>query len=211
MRTRMLTPPPADNRPRVPARNARVRAAVSARAARPPVASRAVAAGTSLAEEGQLEFPALPPHRGGRLEPACIAWRLSGAAGAPVVSGLGGISAHRRVYDTVDPSRGWWSALAGPGLPLDTIRFRVLYLDWLSGNGGGTGTLARRDDFTPIDTCDQARALLPEPPVYRYLGGLQATLPLARHHSEYAKGPGEPGAFPFLADQARFPGRLRAR
>jgi homoserine O-acetyltransferase/O-succinyltransferase len=124
-----------------------------ATAARPPVELRSDF-------EGELQLAALPLHRGGQLEHACVAWRLAGAADAPVIAALGGISAHRRVYDTVDPGRGWWSTLVGPGLPLDTRRFRVLGIDWLGGDGASTGALACRDTLTPIDARDQARALL---------------------------------------------------
>lgn len=131
-----------------------------AAAARPPVELRLVSAGNAVADEGELQLASLPLHRGGRLEPARIAWRLAGSAGGPVVAALGGISAHRRVYDTADPRGGWWSTLVGPGLPLDANRFRILGIDWLGGDGGSTSALACWDDITPIDARDQARALL---------------------------------------------------
>lgn len=128
-------------------------------AVKPLVESLSDIAGTALVDSGELQLAALPLHRGGRLEPVRVAWRLAGAAGAPVVAALGGISAHRRVYDTADPRRGWWPALVGPGLPLDTNRFRVLAIDWLGGDGGSTGAREDWDDLTPIDARDQARAL----------------------------------------------------
>ena len=130
-----------------------------ATAVKPPVAPFLVAASTPVAEQGELPLAALPLHRGGTLKPATVAWRLAGAAGAPIVGALGGISAHRHVYDTIDPRRGWWSSLVGPGLPLDTDRFRVLGINWLGGSGASTGARSG-NDITPIDSRDQARALL---------------------------------------------------
>ncbi|MGH8244048.1 MAG: alpha/beta fold hydrolase, partial [Steroidobacteraceae bacterium] len=102
----------------------------------------------------------MPLHRGGCIQPARIAWRLAGPARAPVVAALGGISAHRHVYDSADAQLGWWQAAAGPGHPLDTNRFRVLGIDWLGGNGGNTGARSCWDEITPIDARDQASALL---------------------------------------------------
>jgi homoserine O-acetyltransferase len=89
-----------------------------------------------------------------------VGWRLAGAAGAPVVAALGGISAHRRVYDTASPRLGWWSSLVGPGLPLDTRRFRVLGIDWLGGSGESSSSGLGCNPLTSIDSRDQARALL---------------------------------------------------
>lgn len=127
---------------------------------KPRVARCPASAATPAAQHGEFQLAALPLHRGGTLEPATIAWRLAGAAGAPIVAALGGISAHRHVYDTIDPRRGWWSSLVGPGLPLDTDRFRVLGIDWLGGSGASTGTRSGWYDVTPIDSRDQARGLL---------------------------------------------------
>jgi hypothetical protein len=46
-------------------------------------------------------------HHGGSLDQPSLAWRLAGKAGAaPVVLALGGISAHRRVFDTEQPRAG---------------------------------------------------------------------------------------------------------
>ena len=109
-----------------------------------------------VADEGQLGVPSLPLHRGGALAPATIAWRLAGAAHAPVVAALGGISANRHVFDIAEPTRGWWSTLVGPGKPLDTDRFRVLGIDWLGGSSASSGPVGT----APIDSHDQARALL---------------------------------------------------
>lgn len=114
----------------------------------------------TIPEEGQVDLAALPLHHGGRLAPVTITWRLAGAAGAPVVAALGGISAHRCPFDEDDARLGWWSTLVGPGLPLDTTRFRVLGIDYLGGSTGSTGPRAGQNDTSPIASHDQARALL---------------------------------------------------
>lgn len=111
-------------------------------------------------EQGLLQLPALALHHGGRLAGVTIAWRLAGAAGTPVVAALGGISANRTVFDAAVPEQGWWRELVGPGLPLDSTRFRVLGLDWLGGSGETTGPHPGQTDFPSIDTRDQATALL---------------------------------------------------
>jgi homoserine O-acetyltransferase len=121
---------------------------------------RADCADFAATDEGRLRLPELPLHHGSRLAPVTIAWRLSGAPGAPVVAALGGISAHRCVFDFDGSQRGWWSDIVGPGLPLDTTRYRVLGIDWLGGSGASTGPREGQADFPPIDSRDQAAALL---------------------------------------------------
>lgn len=70
----------------------------------------------------------------------------TGPVDAPVVIVAGGISANRHVAgNEADP--GWWQAQCGPGLAIDTDRFRVLAIDWL----GADGSLD-----APIDSADQA-------------------------------------------------------
>src|SRR5579885_762838 len=83
----------------------------------------------------------LPLFFGGELFPVQIAWRLEGAAHAPVVLVLGGISAGRYVVATTDPlaSAGWWKNVMGPGLALDTHRYQVLGIDFIGGSGSSTG------------------------------------------------------------------------
>ncbi len=110
--------------------------------------------------EGVLELASgFALHHGGRLDGARVGWRLEGAAGAPVVAALGGISAHRRVFCTDDRRAGWWPELAGPGLPLDSSRFRVLGIDFLGGSGSTTGPLPGQLDFPAVDARDQARLI----------------------------------------------------
>jgi len=95
---------------------------------------------------------------GGSLDQPCLAWRLAGSADAPVVAALGGISAHRRVFDADQPRAGWWSAIAGPGRALDSTRVRVLGIDWLGGSGESTGP-ASGGVFPSLSSHDQAQAL----------------------------------------------------
>ena len=96
---------------------------------------------------------------GGLLESLHVAWRLEGAPGTPVVVALGGISAHRRIFSLDDPRAGWWPDLAGPGLPLDASRFRLLGFDYLGGSGHTTGPGEGQTGFPPVSSYDQAEVL----------------------------------------------------
>jgi homoserine O-acetyltransferase len=96
---------------------------------------------------------------GGSIEDLRVAWRLEGAPGAPVVAAMGGISAHRRIFDAEAPREGWWSELAGPGRPLDSDRFRLLGFDFLGGSGQTTGPTAGEPVFPSISSSDQAALL----------------------------------------------------
>ena len=111
------------------------------------------------ASQGVLEWADhWPLHHGGSLEHPRLAWRLEGPALAPVVLALGGISAHRRVFDAETPRAGWWSELAGSGAPLDSRRVRVLGIDYLGGSGESSGPVAG-GVFPSISSYDQAEAL----------------------------------------------------
>ena len=120
-------------------------------------------------EEGVLEIAGdFALHHGGRLPHLRLAWRLVGAAHAPVVCALGGISAHRRVCLTEDPGAGWWSEVVGPQLALDTNRFRALSFDYLGGSGDSTGPRSQDSssdggagaaEFPAVSSYDQAEAL----------------------------------------------------
>ena len=72
---------------------------------------------------------------------------LVGAPDAPLVVVLGGISATRHVTG----DSGWWSAIAGDGLAIDTRRFRVLGVDFLDAGRDATGRPRRI-----VTTHDQA-------------------------------------------------------
>ena len=111
------------------------------------------------AREGILDVPGeVSLYHGGKLTAVRIAWRLTGPAHAPVVCALGGISANRQVCLGEDARRGWWSDIAGPGLPLDAERFRILSLDYLGGSGDTTGPEAVAA-FPSISSYDQAEIL----------------------------------------------------
>jgi homoserine O-acetyltransferase len=115
---------------------------------------------TFQVREGTLAVPGeFKLHFGGSLESASIAWRLAGPANAPVVVALGGISASRRVWLPDEPRGGWWHEVVGPGLALDTQRFRVLSFDYLGASADSTGP---RDGaaFPTISAYDQAEVLL---------------------------------------------------
>jgi homoserine O-acetyltransferase len=127
-----------------------------------PQSVEAAASGANhpLVREGVLAVPGeLKLHFGGTLQSVSIAWRLAGAAGAPVVVALGGISASRRVWLPDVPRGGWWHEVVGPGLALDTQRFRVLSFDYLGASADSTGP---RDgaEFPSVSAYDQAEMLL---------------------------------------------------
>ena len=79
-----------------------------------------------------------------------VRYEIVGPRGAPVVAVLGGISASRHVTSSVsDPSPGWWEDVVGRGRAIDTDRFRVLGIDYIT-----PGT-----ESEPVTTNDQADAL----------------------------------------------------
>lgn len=124
------------------------------------LAAVAAAASRHVVREGILEVPGqVSLHHGGRLAGAHIAWRLAGAANAPVVVALGGISAHRRVFATDDMTAGWWHEIVGPGRALDADRVRVLSFDYLGGSGESTGPRAG-ESFPSVSSYDQADMLV---------------------------------------------------
>ncbi len=109
--------------------------------------------------EGVWQWPGrFPLHHGGSLEPTRIGWRLDGAPGAPVVLALGGISAHRRVFDLHAAREGWWPGLAGPGRGIDSTRLQVLGIDYLGASGQSTGPTAG-GEFPSLSSYDQAEAV----------------------------------------------------
>jgi homoserine O-acetyltransferase len=111
------------------------------------------------ATQGVLEWnSAFALQHGGHIERTRLGWRLEGPAEAPVVLALGGISAHRRIFDLEQPRSGWWSELAGPGAPLDSTRVRVLGIDYLGASGESSGPVPGAS-FPSISSYDQAEAL----------------------------------------------------
>ena len=117
-----------------------------------------------VVREGILDVPGeVSLYHGGRLTGIRVAWRLVGPANAPVVCALGGISANRRVFDSEEPRKGWWSEVVGPGQALDAERFRVLSFDYLGGSAETTGCPHVGDQspaFPNISTYDQAELLV---------------------------------------------------
>lgn len=109
--------------------------------------------------EGVLHLPdPFPLYHGGELRGACLAWRLTGAPGLPVVAALGGISAHRQVFDGAEERRGWWHEVVGPGRSLDTRRCRILGIDFLGGSGASTRPASGAEPPS-LSSFDQAVAL----------------------------------------------------
>jgi homoserine O-acetyltransferase len=126
------------------------------------ISSGGAGAGCSLPIEGVLPSgEPLKLHHGGTIESPAIGWRMTGATIKPVVLALGGISAHRRVFETGEEQSGsgWWSEIVGPGRALDTDRFRILSFDYLGGSGETSGPNAK-EPFPAISTYDQAEVLL---------------------------------------------------
>ena len=123
--------------------------------ARPRAPDQAIAP----VQEGILYLPAsFRLHHGGQLDAARLAWRLAGDRRLPIVVVLGGISAHRRVFDAAEPHAGWWRGVAGLGRPLDTEQCCVLGIDYLGGFGDSAKPAPGPVSHS-VSTYDQANAL----------------------------------------------------
>ncbi len=103
-----------------------------------------------------LELAPFTLHYGDALPDARIAYRLIGHEHGPLVAVLGGISAHRIVCGS--PPEHWWPEMVGPGLGIDTRRYRVLGIDYIGGRGQSS-TPADGASFPSISCYDQAKAL----------------------------------------------------
>lgn len=69
-----------------------------------------------------------------------------GAADAPTVIVQGGISASRDVLTLdAEASPGWWQALVGPGRAIDVRQYRVLSIDWITGQELEAGAVSSED------------------------------------------------------------------
>ena len=74
---------------------------------------------------------------------------ISGNPDGPPVVVLGGISSSRHVTATAEnPVPGWWNGAVGPGKAIDTLRWRVISMDYLG------------DGDEALSTHPQAKALL---------------------------------------------------
>ena len=90
--------------------------------------------------------------------PSGINYEIVGPLGAPVVAVLGGISSTRHVTSTaIDPQPGWWDEAVGAGRAIDTKRFLVLSIDYVS-NSRGKSTVTTSDQADALaDVLDHAR------------------------------------------------------
>jgi homoserine O-acetyltransferase/O-succinyltransferase len=87
----------------------------------------------------------------GEFDAAAVRCEIVGPRGAPVIAVLGGISASKHVTSSAsDPCPGWWEDVVGPGRAIDTRRFRVLGIDYVT-SGKSTA---------PVTTADQAEVLV---------------------------------------------------
>jgi homoserine O-acetyltransferase len=78
------------------------------------------------------------------------AYEIVGPAGAPVIAVLGGISATKHATSSAaDASPGWWEDVVGPDRAIDTRRYRVLGIDYITEGTKGE----------PVTTFDQADAV----------------------------------------------------
>ena len=86
------------------------------------------------ADTGLFHLPLdFPLRHGGSLVSPQLAFEISGPADGPLVVVLGGISAGRHVCGgPQDEAGAWWDDFAGPGKAIETNRYRVLGLDWLT-------------------------------------------------------------------------------
>ncbi len=91
-----------------------------------------------------IDLPSpFPMRRGGSLHGARLAYETWGqldAAGSNAVLILTGLSpgAHAASSES-DPSQGWWEAMVGPGLAIDTRRHFVICVNSLGSCKGSTG------------------------------------------------------------------------
>jgi homoserine O-acetyltransferase len=122
----------------------------------------------------------LPLEHGGKIAPCKVAYEMVGAAGAPVVAVLGGISGHRHVGShAYDPRPGWWENQSGQDHAFDPRRLRTLAIDWVHAPGMAV---------TPADQASALVAVLDVLGVHRLdavvgasYGGMVALALAARH------------------------------
>lgn len=125
-----------------------------------PVGAAGVVRRLPLRRDGVLRLAGpFPLTHGGALADAEIGYARFGDPALPTVLVLGGISAGRNVVRHGETDRaGWWEAVVGEGLAVDTSRVSVLGVDFLGGPGAASGPNGAA--FPSIDTADQARAII---------------------------------------------------
>ena len=113
-----------------------------------------------------------------------VAYELVGPVGAPVVAVLGGISANRHVTsNALDPQRGWWEDAVGVGRAIDTTRFLVIGVDYVS-TFRGSSTVSTRDQADALASAlDHARIRSAHAIVGASYGGMVALAFAAAHRA----------------------------
>lgn len=113
-----------------------------------------------------LPRPFVTEH-GAVLRDPVVAYEEYGCEGPVILIAHGGLSSHHAAgrYTDSDPAPGWWDGLIGPGLALDTNRYRILSANALGGMFGTTSPRTIDPDlrgrygprFPPITMVDIAR------------------------------------------------------
>ena len=116
--------------------------------------------------------------------PSGVSYEIVGPIGAPVVAVLGGISATRHVTSTaIDPRSGWWEAAVGAGRAIDTTRFLVLSIDYVS-TWRGSSTVTTSDQADALaDALDHAHIRTLHAIVGASYGGMVALAFGASYHA----------------------------
>jgi homoserine O-acetyltransferase len=97
------------------------------------------------------EHVRLTPAFGDSPAETLVRFCLHGVAEAPVVVVQGGISARRDVCDSPTAAApGWWNEVVGPGRAIDTARWRVLAIDWITPADLGARAIATSDQADAI-------------------------------------------------------------
>lgn len=102
---------------------------------------------------GEIMLPAFSARYADRAGRLAVRYRCTGPQTLPAVAVLGGISANAAVTAQPDGSPGWWSDQVGPGLGVDTRRYRVLSFDYV------TSRSLEDARWRAVSTDDQADAL----------------------------------------------------
>jgi len=146
----------------------------------------------SLSDERVIH---LAPRHGDGARDVRIRYALYGAAGAPVIAVQGGISA-TRCAGSIDGNVGWWDAIVGPDVAIDTRRFRVLSIEWLDQADLDASAVTDHQHVRAVGSEDQADTI----------AALLGELRIRRLHAFVGASY---GAMVGLALAARNPERLR--